>query len=265
MLLRLARQLVEPRVHARALQAVLVPGAGAPARFLELLHELLVDVRLRILGQPFPLGSRDFDPIQRILAVDGFDELAQGRSRRAAGRDLRLARFLLGAFPGLAFEDRARGRDGGREAGAVGGGNLVVGDREQLAPRPLRLAELGPGSRHRRHRRRGRERFHPGDRGRDALLVLLDRGAARGFRIGHGLDHGAGALGNGLVLRAVGESVERVAIDGRSCGGALQRAYACVLVVGPGGDVEELRVVLDPLGGQGGRAGVGSVPRDRAQ
>ena len=143
-LLGLARQLLEPGVGLRALLAVLVPGAGARARLLEPLHELLVDVRFRIRGQPFPLGPRLLEPIERIVAVDRLDHARRAtRGRRAAGRELRLRAASCSARSCASRSTIARAAaDRALEARALGGGDLVGRRREQLAPRRLGLVEL---------------------------------------------------------------------------------------------------------------------------
>ena len=75
----------------------------------------------------------------------------------------------------------------------------------------------------------------------------------------------ARALGDRLVLGAIGERFERGAIDARPGGRAFERPDPGVLVIGLRGDIEELGVVLDPLGRQGRCPGIGRVPRHRAQ
>ena len=237
-LLGLARQLVEPRVGLGALLPVLVPGAGARAGIFEPLHELLVDGRFGIRGQPFPFRSRLLESIERIFTVDGFDQLAERHADGAAGGELRFARGFFGARLRLALDDRPDRPDRSLETAALGGGHVVGRGREQLAPRGLGVGELllqaGRG-------RRRRQRLDPRDRRRDALLVLLEHRLPRRLGIVHGLDHRARALGHGLVLGAVGEPFEGRAIERAAGRRALERAQAGILVVGLHRDVERAR------------------------
>ena len=257
-LLGLARQLVEPGVHLRAFLAVLVPGARAGARLLEPLHEALV--RRPLPDPPAVLPIRTAPPRADPA------RLRRGRPRpartapcalRAAAASLRLPLLLFGALARLALDDRPRGADGAVEARAVRRRDLV-GRRRATSSRQAasRLVDLLFRA---RHRRRRRERLGARDRAGDALLMLLEHRLARRFRVVHGLHHRAGALGDRLALGAVGEPFERGAIDRAAGRGPLQRADAGVLVLGPGRDVEELRVVLDPLGRERGGAGIGGV------
>ena len=186
---------------------------GARARLLELLHEPLVHVRLPDPRQPFPLGRAplrgDRARLRRGCASTSSHSAARAARPAASSR---LA--LLPARRARAPRARAIARaavDGAVEARAVGRGDLVRRAGARLAsspPRPRRAAVPRPP-----WSSTAASASTRGDRAGDALLVLLERRAPRRFRVVHGLDHRPGALGDRLVLGAVGEPFERGAID----------------------------------------------------
>jgi hypothetical protein len=218
-----------------------------------------VDRRVRVGGQAFPFRARGFEPIERIFAVERLDALAERRPAAARGTQLGFARVAFRACLRLAFDPFTDSSHRRLEPDAVVRRDVVRRPLDQLAPAVLDRGEAVGGVR--RASRRA-QRLGAGDRGRDALCVLLGRGLARGLRLVDGLNHGARALADRLAGGAIRELIQRRAIlDARP----LERGNTGVLMLRLRGDVQQFRGILDLLDCKRGDPAVGRVPRDGAE
>ena len=97
--------------------------------------------------------------------------------------------------------------------------------------------------------------------------MLLLRRLAGGRRFVNLLDERTRALDDRLVLRARGDSFEKLSFRSvrRRLERPLERAHAGILVIGLRRDREELRRVRDPGGRRRGDARILRVPRDAAK
>src|SRR5262249_52482716 len=118
-LLGFARELVETGARLRGLLAVLVTLEGLGARLLEARHEPFVCGRLGIRGQPFPLGARDLEAIERVISVNQLDGVAQTLLQSTSGGELRFAGFTFGALARVTLERCPCRRHRGREPATI--------------------------------------------------------------------------------------------------------------------------------------------------
>src|SRR4029079_17753864 len=143
---RLGGQLLEPCRALRALLAVFVARLRALARLLEAGGELGVDVGVGILREPLPLGARDRETIERVLAGERFDALAELGLHAARCRQLGVTRLALGLLAATPLERRPRRFDRAGEPRPVRAGDVAGRAAFHLAPVGLDLIALIRGA-----------------------------------------------------------------------------------------------------------------------